>query len=220
MIIRCVPGLSIADLAMARSGEDRTPGLHLSDVLKSIMRKMDPDTYAKYDGKPMDPNTIEPGFAFEVALERAFDARRMNILRIGEVEKDGIIMSPDGLDADDPATLEEFKFTKKSAGGTPTPCSIHSDIKQGCGFCRHDFHVKFLSWVLQIKSYVYALGINHARLRAMFVNGDYSSRQFSDPQFRTWEFEFTDAELHEHWHNLILREVENEGLRAKYEAHK
>ncbi len=216
MKVTCLHDLTLADLALARSGEDRTPGLHLSDIIKAIMKKIDPKTYD--NDTPMDPNVIEPGFAFEVALERAFNVRRMDILRIGEVEKDGVIMSPDGVDFGDPPTLEEFKFTKKSAKDTPWPCGMHAQPREDCNYCTTEFGPKFYVYLLQIKAYCYALGLRHARLRVMFVNGNYSSgANFTPPEFRNWAFEFTEEELAKHW-AYMLREAEIAGLRQKEAA--
>lgn len=213
MIVTCEPGITIESMALHKSGEDRSPGLHLSDVIKSIMVDIDPKTYAS--GKPMNMASVEVGFSFEVMLEQAFVARRMDIVRIGEVEKDGILMSPDGLDAGDPPTLEEFKSTKKSCRETPWPCDLHADIHEDCRYCRKEFGPKFLSWLLQIKSYCYALGVTHARLRALFLDGDYGENRM--PLLRTWGMVFTQRELDEHW-RYILRQARSKGLLPKEAA--
>lgn len=159
---------------------ERTPGLHLSQILKSICAELDPK---RFSGGPLDFNKIETGFTFERVLETAFQSRRENIFRPGEIELDGVLMSPDGLDASDPAglVLEEFKCTWMSDREAP-----HS--------------TKFWHWLAQMKAYCYALGTTRARLRALFVNGNYKN---SGPTYHVWDVRFTETELDENWRMVV-----------------
>lgn len=161
------------------AGPERTPGLHLSDILTDIARDLDPRRYK--DG-PLDMVKIESGFTFERVLETAFLSRRVDIVRPGEIEEDGILMSPDGIDMSEPDwVLEEFKFTWMSDRDAP-----HAQ--------------KFAKWLWQMKSYCRALRILRARLRALFANGDYRG---SGPTYKVWEFRFTPEELDENWRMVI-----------------
>ena len=214
MIVTVEPGLTIEDIAFERSGDDRTPGLHLSDIIKSIMVDIDPKTYAS--NTPMNMNSVEVGFAFERMLERAFVDRRIDVIRPGEIVLDGVILSPDGINTgDDPMVLEEFKSTKKSCRETPWPCDLHTDVMPDCRYCSQEFGPKFLSWLLQIKSYCHALGLVNARLRALFLDGDYGANRM--PLLRTWHFKFTERELAEHW-RYMMRQARSKGLLAKEAA--
>lgn len=163
----------------------RTPGLHLSQIIQSLCRKLDPKRYAA--GQDLPWNRFECGFTFERVLEMAFASRRAGIFRPGEIELDGIIMSPDGIDPDG-WVLEEYKLTWMSSTDAPEAA-------------------KFWKWIVQMQAYCYALGTCRARLRVLFLNGDYKT---CAPDYRVWEFQFTDAELHSTW-KMLLSEARAEG---------
>jgi hypothetical protein len=189
------------------SGPPRSPGLHFSDIRESILKDITPKKRAKRftrsespeatneqrgEGEsdargPLFHNYIQGGFTFEHALERSLVERRAGIFRPGEIVKDGIAMSPDGICIDD-WTLEEFKFTWKSSNGAPED-------------------PKFWGWIIQMKAYCHALEINRARLRAFFVNGDYKAKT---PEYKVWQFVFTDEELHENW-QMIVQHAKQKG---------
>lgn len=182
--------LGIHDLLFV-PGVPRTPGLHLSDILKSIMVELDPRTYDT--GKPMNMLAIECGFSFERALEEGFQSRREDIFRPGEIVKDGVICSPDGIYA--PTwRVEEFKFTKKSSREAP-------------------LGPKFLMWRLQIMAYCFVLQAFTARLVALFVNDHYPGGSFGDYRLRAWLFTFDAVELASNWQMLLTHAREKGMLR-------
>lgn len=168
---------------------ERTKGLHVSQIIKSICAELDPKRFAHTDDLPWA--LFETGFTFERVLEMAFAARLPQIFRPGEITLDGVIMSPDGIDPDgstfsfrmsgEPSVLEEYKFTKMSSSGAPDS-------------------PKFFHWFVQMKAYCLALGTPRARLRALFINGDYRLR---DLQYKVWDIEFTEDELQENWQMLV-----------------
>lgn len=178
--------LGIHDLLFV-PGVPRTPGLHLSDILKSIMASVDPHTYAS--GKPLDMLRIECGFSFERALEEGFQSRREDIIRPGEIVKDGVICSPDGIYLPE-MRVEEFKLTWKSSAEAP-------------------LGPKFLVWRLQIMAYCYVLQMFQARLVALFVNGDY--RHGYAPELRAWLLTFDATDLAHNW-NYLLRHAREKGM--------
>jgi hypothetical protein len=186
VIVTLCPDQTIRELVFEASPE-RTPGLHLSDILTPMARDIAPKRYD--ESKPMDWNRVETGFAFERVLEMAFMARRAEIFRPGEVVKDGIIMSPDGIDPDG-WVLEEFKATWMSDFDAPT-------------------HPKFVKWFWQIKSYALALETTRARLRGLFINGNY--REGFSPVYHVWDLQFTERELEENW-QMILNNARSKGL--------
>lgn len=178
MRITEVPNFDVTQLGFA-PGPPRTPGLHLSDIINSILKSLDPK---KYDSGIVYPNEYrETGFAFERVLEEAFLARRIDIVRPGEFELGGIIGSPDGIDVDD-WRLREFKCTWKSMREAPT-------------------HRKFWNYIVQMKAYCRMVGTDRARLDVLFINGDYSDGFV--PTSRAWELEFTPRELEENWIMLV-----------------
>ena len=97
---------------------------------------------------------------------------------MGELERDGIFLTPDGMDIAD-WVHEEWKATYKSM--------------------RHDPHEYYRYW-WQIKAACYVIGTNLARLRVWFIRGDYKN---SGPQWKSWEVEFTDRELEENWMAIV-----------------
>jgi hypothetical protein len=180
---------TIEDLVFEASPA-RTPGLHVSEIIKSICVELDPKRFTA-DSDKLPWNKFESGFSFERVLEMAFMSRRDGIFRPGEIVKDGVIMSPDGIDPDgssfsfgvnDDWILEEFKFTWMS------------DFD-----CPH--HAKFWHWLVQMKAYAFALETLKARLRVLFVNGDY--RDGYKPSYKVWDILFTYEELQENWAMLM-----------------
>lgn len=165
----------------------RSEGLHLSTVIKSLCVDLDPKRFAQSGDLPW--KKFNTGFAFERVLEHAFQARRTGIFRPDEVVKDGIAMSPDGIDPDG-WWLEEFKSTWMSDFDCPE-------------------HEKFRHWIWQIKAYALALDMNKARLRVLFINGDY--RGGYEPSYKVWELHFTDEELQENW-RMLLHHAKQKGM--------
>lgn len=158
-----------------QAGPDRSSGLHLSQIIQSLLIDLDSKRYGTERG-PQFHNYIQAGFSFEWFLEYAFAQRQANIIRPGEIVKDGIAMSPDGIDLDG-TTLLEYKFTWKSSTGCPDDA-------------------KFWAWKIQMMGYCWALGINKARLHAFFVNGDYKTKE---PAYHVWELEFSPMEMAANW---------------------
>lgn len=177
----------------------RSTGLHQSEIIKSICRELDPK---RFGTGPMDMVKIEGGFCFEYAIEIAMAHRWPGLMRLGEVERDGISGSPDGIDVnEDPWRLYEFKQTEMSIGnGIRDP--------------------KFQHWLWQVKGYLYMLGLHHATLIADFIRGHYKYEPQVDEFGRTlppgrlllgWNFEFTDQELLMNW-AMLLRHARDKGL--------
>lgn len=162
------------------AGPTRSPGLHLSTIIQSLLLHLDPKRYGQSSDTGLKHNYFQLGFTFEAFLEASFAARRVGIVRPGEVHKDGIAMSPDGISLDD-WVLEEFKCTWKTSRGAPDDA-------------------RFWGWIVQMKAYCLALDMNRSRLRAFFINGDYKTYQ---PEYRVWDFEFTDTELQENWAMVV-----------------
>lgn len=176
------------------AGPPRTPGLHVSEVIQSMLRDLDGKRYGSDDtdqDKARRAIYFEEGFAFERVMEQAFAARRIDILRPGELEMDGILLSPDGVSLDDGAD-DEIKYTRKSMPDTP-------------------LGPKFWGWMTQFKAYCRALETDRVRVRGLFVNGDYKHGKV--PDYRAWEIRFTKQEIEQNW-GAILRHAEEKGMRG------
>jgi hypothetical protein len=166
-----------------RTSAHDTGKIHLSDVAHFIDHKM---KFTKFSQGAMkwDMNlAAEIGFSWEEVLSRALGDRYA--ARLGEVEVDGIVGSPDGLSANDPYRRseiinEEYKATWRGVRQTPD---------------------ENWYWMTQFKSYCYMLGVDTTLVRALHVNGDYKG---SGPLYRVHRVQFTDRELRENW-ELIIR---------------
>lgn len=152
---------------------ERSPGIHLSDVLRFINTSVGRDKSGS--GWKREP-TQGTGLLWEIILSKAFSEEIYP--RIGEVEKDGIIGTPDGFDPSHWELLEA-KCTWRSSGRPITD---------------------FWDWVQQIKSYCYMLGTHRAVLRVLYLNGDY---RHSGPEYRVYKLVFKPHELRETW-DMIL----------------
>jgi hypothetical protein len=178
---------TVNDLTVV-TGPARSAGLHVSSIIKAILLRLEPERF----GGELDHNRIQLGFTVERVIEEAWRARRVDVIRPGEIVKDGIAGSPDGVRFDEAgAIVEEIKCTWMSNRGCP-------DDK------------KFIHWLWQIKAYCHLLDTRRARLSVFFVNGDYAKNR--EPQFCAWDLAFHDGEIAENWMMLTTQAQE---LRAK-----
>lgn len=185
---------------LGHSEGPRSSGLHLSEIYKRLMIRLQPARFNT--GKPMDMRRVEIGLLFENMLERAL-AEKFATVRPGELFSDeGIAMSPDGLNPTEGA-LEEYKATYMSSrDGITEAVEVNGEIVQ---IPRE----KFLHWYYQMRGYCKWLGTNKAILRVLFVCGDYSKP--IQPQFKSYHLTFTDDEIEKNWLTL-LQVAEEDGL--------
>jgi hypothetical protein len=148
----------------------RTEGIHLTQITKDIMKRE-----GGWDEKALGLSA-EIGFMWEEILSNCMKARLPH--RIGEIEKDGILMSPDGFDYEE-WELWEYKATWKSSKNQP-----------------------YENWyyMAQVKAYCYAMETDKARMAILYVMGDYKG---SGPQYLGYKMRFTDYELIENWEMIV-----------------
>ena len=170
----------------AGSGVERSPGLHLSDVIREIGQELG---MVPKDGENSGwdlPLAGEVGFLWEDVLGSVLGYRAGT--RPGEVVVDGIAGSPDGIEWESTGKpiLAEYKATWKSVrNGDP------SDNWK---------------WMVQVKGYCYMISkaynlhCNRVRFRVLHINGDYKP---PSPKYREWLLTFTKRELQENW-DMIL----------------
>jgi len=161
-------------LPLMGSGVERSEGLHVTDIIRDLDQKFG----KKY---PDDERwnlelAAELGFMFENYIESLLT----DAVRPGEIELDGIILSPDGILFErGKVILLEYKFTWKSARKTP------EDVWK---------------WMAQLKAYCKALGVVEARMYIMYVNGDWKTEM---PQLPRYDITFTQLEIDENWQMLV-----------------
>lgn len=148
---------------------ERSPGLHLSSVIKDLNRTL---------GRSKDGCEWEKQTTWTVGLlwEEVLSAALADALapRCGELLVDGIIMTPDGFDPE-LWRLAEYKLTWTSS---------RKDI------------VDRWDWLTQIKAYCRALDTFECMLHVLHVMGDYRG---SGPQYRNYLLTFKQHELEENW---------------------
>lgn len=168
------------------SGISRSEGLHLTDVIKYIEKKLD----AQYKGTGFKNQalTMDIGFLWENVLSYVYGS--LMALRPGEIICDGISCSPDGIGYDEDICntdkelivsgtgqpcVEEYKATWKSTKTSPTDVWYY---------------------MTQVKSYAYVLGLNIVVMRIIYLMGDWKG---SGPQYRVCRIVFEDDEIENNW---------------------
>lgn len=180
-------------------GQERSTGLHLSDIIRDLSLKggmLD----KKYADGPMSPEKIELGIAWE---ERLAKHHPEICFHPGEVVVDGIPMTIDGVSyadgevttfgVDGDGAIHEFKLTWKSM--------------------RRDITEEFM-WLAQIKGYCRGFWLNNAFLHVYWVNGNYSRTPGdpnAGPQYHIYGLEFTPLEIQENWHMILAHKARMEG---------
>jgi hypothetical protein len=170
---------------LPRSDARETGKIHVSDVIRYIMAVSGMEkNAAEWAIKPL---TLagEMGFMWEDILSTAY-AERCGI-RPGEFERDGLVLSPDGLGEDPYAegclADYEYKCTWKSVKHYPDDNWY---------------------WMTQFKAYAHAMETETVILFALYLFGDWRGSGPLDKQFRII---FTPSELEENW-SMILKHAE------------
>jgi hypothetical protein len=168
-------------------GPPRSEGLHVSTIIQSMLRDMDAKKYGSDQDKAKQALFWQWGFAFERVMERAFAENRIDVLRPGELEMDGVYLTPDGVSLDDGAN-DEIKVTWRSPKGFP-------------------YDQKWWNYITQFKAYCRVLGTNTVRVRKLYAVGDMGRL----PSHEAWELTFTNDEIEKNW-QLLLRHAKQKGM--------
>lgn len=158
----------------------RAPGIHVSDVIKYLRDTIGKN--AKWEDHPLE-TSAQLGRIWETVVARLLAVSASDpehIVRPGQVECDGIIGSPDGIDLESSAVIE-YKCTWRSSANR--------------------IEVDFPYYLWQIKSYCHMCSCKMARLFVLFINGSYKG---TGPIVKGWEMEFNSTELKSNW-DMILK---------------
>lgn len=160
---------------LPRSDPEETGKLHVSTIIRYVETKLGLATVADWNLNV----AAEVGFLWEDVLSATFAARMA--ARLEEVEKDGIVGSPDGLNVYEGELVnEEYKCTWRS---------MLRAIEDNWYY------------MTQFKSYCYMLGVYTTIARVLYLFGDW--RDNKGPQYRVYKIDFTETELKENW-DMIL----------------
>ena len=174
--------------------ENRSPGVHLSDLIHKVC--IECGHYEDHSEADIDPETgeftedlqtlLQVGCAFETALTLRYSQQYPGLyIQPGEITLDGIHITadlmnlvPDPVYPDLPYKITEIKCTYMSSAEDPLGSKfwrIRSQLMAQC-----------LAW----KTPVGQIAILH-------LLGDYKGKRKA--KFHTWELEFSIQELRENW---------------------
>ena len=175
------------------SGE-RTPGLHLSDILQDLYIRLNkPKRRGEEEAGPELLWTLGLGWEHLLswAWSQAFPEIPHQVIHPGEFQKDGIWMTPDRVDVGVPCVIE-MKCTFKSFAKNPIDDMWY--------------------YIVQGKAYCHALELDRCRYYVMFIKdllGGYGHGMIPP---KVWDVEFTKGELERNWEmitnhrDLMIRE--------------
>ncbi len=236
MIVREIEDADLLD-RLAADGPPRSEGVHLSDIYKIVMRRLQPDRFDKRDMQgnplPFDKRRTGVGLLFETMLERGL-AEKFATVRPGEIFSDeGIAMTPDGVNPTELAG-EEYKSTALSCRE-----GIYETVDVG-GQKLQIPRRKFVHYFIQMKGYAKWLGVTRFILTILFIYGDYKWHKVPDcygdgpckhvpegytgkqphcgggeypcgPVFKRYAILFTQQEIDDNWDEL-MKVAREEGL--------
>ena len=184
-------------------GEGRPEGLHLGEIIHRMKVAVGESVSDVPGDQPfvrmnegwlweVALEYVAAGMGLDEALEVAFK-RYMIALRKGDgkqvrVEKDGIHMTPDFFNPS-AGEIESFKCTRRS---------LRKAQQQA------EFEENFWTWLIQEKSYAYALGVDTVRWVVLWAAGDYSKGQGTGPRMLQSVGVFEPWELVENWRMVMV----------------
>jgi len=165
----------------------RSRGRHLSEIIKYLMVRIEPDRFKNTDIEQVNPLTLEMGFVWEDVLSKVMAERIMRLrgLQQTEIEFDGIFMTIDGY----------LRKTKRIVEVKTTRMSAAHPISSGRWF-RH--------WHYQTKGYCMGMGVREAEIWPVFLNGSYEQHRFGEMVCKPVVVEYTQREVDDNW-EMILR---------------
>lgn len=173
------------ELVLPDTGPKRAEGLHLTTIIRSLEEEVLGVSYKGRSWGEGERICMDTGFLFEDALSHVLGERMATRLD-EEVERDGILGSPDGIRFDEWA-LEEYKCTWKSSARA---------VEENW------------AWMVQIKSYLWMIrDMFVCYLRVLYLNGNYKG---SGPQYRCFKLTFDEVELRANW-DMIVKQARAKG---------
>jgi hypothetical protein len=169
--------VSVSDLVISsEQSAVRTPGVHVSQVIRHMSKAI---------GRQKENDFSEADLNMFATVGRLWEAQLATAMflppryeRVGEIEQDGIIGSPDAIDTVDWA-VQEYKVRWASA--------------------THPIESNF-EYMTQIKAYCYMLSMCRASLFVFYVCGTWRPPV---PIIKAWDILFAPGELQDNWAMIL-----------------
>lgn len=165
-----------------RAAESQDGQHHVSGLLVSIQHALHLDK--SYDDDELDPVKLlrfQVGFSFEDILGEyvfANAGRPESLISLGTLEQDGILLTPDDFDVDTFEILE-YKATWSSS--------------------RKPIADRWY-WLSQMKCYSHVLGADSAKLKVLYVNGNWRPPV---PDIQIYRLRWEEGECAQAWAMLL-----------------
>lgn len=174
--------IDLSDLVLSsEQSAIRSPGIHVSAIIRAMARELGRKQGNEFTAYDLDHFAVV-GRLWEAQLAVA-KYPEPRYVRVGELECDGIIGSPDSIDTVDWA-VQEFKCTWRSASKPP----------------ESEF-----DWMTQIKAYCHMLSMCRAVLTVFYVGGVWRPPH---PIAKEYTLLFAPGEVEDNWRMLLA----NKGL--------
>lgn len=196
---------------LPKSASQRSPGVHLSGVIKAVLKSLGKLKEWKDLEEDEMPLNVVMGIMWEqyvVGLPGLKDV----IWQPGEVERDGVYLSPDGV-----MEVEGTRQVSTYRVGVDRPEQFASRFKEVIeelielqefkATWRSEFTygkdiLQMTAWVWQLAGYCYAMGLVQACLHVLWVNGGYRPPR---PKYVKYRVRFEEEELKVFWENVVVK---------------
>lgn len=171
--------IEVREVPFAYPVDEPRTGIHLSDIIKDLLRNLNPKVY----GKPLDEHshgTFQRGYAWEDYLRTRSVWPARTIYQC-EFIHDGIKCTLDGFDVENEKVYE-------SKG---TFYSLNNPIMSST----------FIGWRWQLMGYATAAEVYRAHLDVLWLNGDYRPMRTVP---KSYEWVFKPPALESNW-TMIAR---------------
>lgn len=220
---------------LGHGAEPRSPGRHVSTVIKELalsrgVWKQDDQeeldfTLAKYHAaRGGDVVKLYPAAMYRIAAGLAWEQwygpqQDINFHGIGELRRDGIIGTPDGMKVQ-PVTgnlvVPEIKYTWKSSRSDRETAveRIYKEFPwtcQPCSYCMMATVGKVKVWHQGNVTMASDNLVRLAELHVFWVNGNYKG---SGPELRVYELEYTVEEVLANWNVIRAKSAEMDSNEA------
>ncbi len=190
-------------------GEGRSPGDHLSDVIK-FMRASSGMKVSDFDDdgmSPADKARLMGGFVLEICLEHSFKSYlRMQLKGVqAEIQADGIYMTRDWVEeTPEGDVVWEGKSTEQTRRRFDEGLEkLQEELDSGLLFEDTTLFGEFWGWFMQLMSYCYHSGTTKGNLVVWWKRGNYKWDNEGRADVRVYPFTFTLEEMQRNWERIL-----------------